>query len=134
MCASCLQNNEDLVKDLPRRFSGNTKYWIYIRVIAASFSSNEGCKFYVVDFPVTVRVKFAEKSLDFIIFEYASECLERFLELNRLNSTEAIEVKMLKDLLRSLSLIIGAVSALSDLLENCVLQLRHALSCNLCAL
>lgn len=63
--------------------------------------------------------------------ENATESLEGAGELFHLNSSEAIKVEMLEDAVGSLTFIIGAVSALTNLLKNDVFELGNAARVNI---
>jgi hypothetical protein len=130
MNTSLLKDNKDLVKNLARGFSGNTKDWVDIWVVATATSRNTRSKFDIINLSVTISIKFAEQCLDLSISENASKSLECLLKLSWLNSAEALKIEMLEDFLCSFAFIISTMSALSDLLENSIFELLKTINCN----
>lgn len=106
-----------------RRLSGSTEYRVDIGIVATTLESKERCELFIVKLAVAVSIILREDSFNFVRLEYTAESLESLLELFRLDSSKAIKVKMLENLLHSFTLIISTMGSLSDLFKNDVFKL-----------
>ena len=116
--SSCSQYLSDLVNNLVWSLASDTKDRVHIWVVSASFVGDPASEFLEVDLSVTVAVEFVEKSCQFVIVEDTANSFESLFKLLWSNGSIAFQVKMLENVLSSFALIVGSVSALTDLFEN----------------
>lgn len=108
----------DLVDNLVRSFASDTKDWVNIWVVPAAFVRNPASEFLKVDLSVAVSVEFVEQSCQFVIAENTANRFECLFKLFRSNGSVAFQIKVLENALSSLALVVGTVSALTDLFKD----------------
>jgi hypothetical protein len=108
---------------LIRGLTSDAEAWINVWIISRAFESNKRSEFFVVKFAIASFVELEEQRKGVVLNKRAAQCLQSFFELWELDSAVAIEIEVLEVLAGSFSLVVRAVSALSDLLKQNVLKL-----------
>lgn len=118
----------DFVEHLVGGLTDQAENGVYVRVVASSTESVHSCKLFEVEVARVVGVVFIENSGELVGLECAANCFKSILEFSRANNSTAVQVKVFEETLDSLSLVVGAVSALADLLKDYTLEFTHTSS------
>ncbi len=128
--ASCSQYLSNLVDNLVWCFTGYTKDWIDVGVVAATFVSDPTSKLFKINLAISVSVEFIEKGCQFVIVEHTADRLKGLVELMRPNSAVTFQVEVLEKSFGSLSFVVCAMGSLTDLFKNDSLDLSKSWSRN----
>jgi len=110
--------------------TGHSKNWIDIWIVTTTLEGNPASKLLEVYLSVAVSIELVEKSSQLVIVKHTTDCFKSLFELVRTNSSVTFQVKVFEKSFGSLSLIICAVSSLTDFFKNNCLDLSKSRSRN----